>query len=155
MEKRIRAMYFSGTGTTAKVTAAVAYKMWQILDKTETKINVSGETNDDINYVKAANINFTHAKVRKEEHVFDENDIVVFGTPVIAGRVPNVLLKFLDTQVLHINIKLQFLDSLCKSLKDYFCVLFTHLLCTSNLSSCLMVFFSILLFLQSFVEERV
>lgn len=90
-------MYFSGTGTTAKVTAAVAYKMWQILDKTETKINVSGETNDDINYVKASNINFSHAKVRKEEHVFDENDIVVFGTPVIAGRVPNVLLKFLDT----------------------------------------------------------
>ena len=47
--------------------------------------------------MKAANINFSHPKVRKEEHVFDENDIVVFGTPVIAGRVPNVLLKFLDT----------------------------------------------------------
>ena len=97
MEKKIRAMYFSGTGTTAKVTSAVAYKMWQVLDKTENKINVSGETDDAINYVKAANINFSHPKVRKEEHVFDENDIVVFGTPVIAGRVPNVLLKFLDT----------------------------------------------------------
>jgi len=97
MEKKIRAMYFSGTGTTAKVTSAVAYKMWQVLDKTEDKINVSGETDDAINYVKAANINFSHPKVRKEEHVFDENDIVVFGTPVIAGRVPNVLLKFLDT----------------------------------------------------------
>lgn len=97
MEKRVRAMYFSGTNTTAKVTAGVAYRMWKQLDKTENKINVSGETDDPINYVKAANINFTPKKAREKAYAFDENDIVVFGTPTIAGRVPNVLLNFLDT----------------------------------------------------------
>lgn len=97
MEKRIRAMYFSGTNTTAKVTAGIAYRMWQDLDKTENKINVSGETDDPINYTKAANINFTPPKAREKTYAFDENDIIVFGSPVIAGRVPNVLLKFLDT----------------------------------------------------------
>lgn len=97
MEKRIRAMYFSGTGTTAKVTSAVAYELWKRLDQSEHKINVSGETDDSIDYVKAENINFTPKASRECEYTFDEDDIVVFGVPVIAGRVPNVLLGFLDT----------------------------------------------------------
>ncbi|MDO4545147.1 MAG: 4Fe-4S binding protein, partial [Bacillota bacterium] len=97
MEKKIRAMYFSGTNTTAKVTTDVAYRMWQNMDKTEHKIGVSGATDDKINYVKAENVNFTPLAAREKRYVFDENDILVFGTPVIAGRVPNVLLKFLDT----------------------------------------------------------
>ena len=83
MKKRIRAMYFSGTNTTAKVTSAVAYKMWQLMEKEGC--------------VKAENIDFTPAAARDKIYSFDEDDIVVFGTPVIAGRVPNVLLKFLDT----------------------------------------------------------
>lgn len=90
-------MYFSGTETTAKVTTAVAYRMWEHLDASEHKIGVSGETDGPVDYVKAANINFTPKEARSRSYVFDENDIVVFGTPVIAGRVPNVLLKFLDT----------------------------------------------------------
>ena len=85
--KRVRAMYFSGTGTTAKVTSAVAYAMWENMKAAE------GTTR----YEKAPNINFTPKAARHEKYVFDEDDIVVFGTPVIAGRVPNVLLKFLDT----------------------------------------------------------
>ena len=97
MEKRIRAMYFSGTNTTAKVTAGIAYRLWQELDKTENKVGVSGETDDPVNYVKAANINFSPKKAREKAYAFDADDIVIFGTPVIAGRVPNVLLKFLDT----------------------------------------------------------
>lgn len=97
MEIRIRAMYFSGTGTTAKVTSAIAYKLWQLMDETEHKTGVSGETDDAVNYVKAENINFTPKQARSKEYSFCKNDIVVFGTPVIAGRVPNVLLKFLDT----------------------------------------------------------
>lgn len=83
MEKKIRAMYFSGTNTTAKVTSAIAYKMWQLMER-------DGCT-------KAENIDFTPKSARDEKYVFDADDIVVFGTPVIAGRVPNVLLKFLDT----------------------------------------------------------
>lgn len=88
MEKKIRAMYFTGTGTTEKITSCVAYKMWQQLD---------AAANGDIKYIKAENINFSPKDARKKVYAFDENDIVVFGTPVIAGRVPNVLLKFLDT----------------------------------------------------------
>ena len=97
MDIRVRAMYFSGTGTTAKVTTAVAYRMWEKLDASEHKVGVSGGTDDEINYVKAENINFTPKDARAQKYVFTKEDIVVFGTPVIAGRVPNVLLKFLDT----------------------------------------------------------
>ncbi|NLD19541.1 MAG: 4Fe-4S binding protein [Clostridiales bacterium] len=87
MERRVRAMYFSGTGTTAKVVTAVAYEMWEALH----------ENDGNVKYTKAPNINFTPKTARQKQYEFDENDIVVFGTPVIAGRVPNVLLKFLDT----------------------------------------------------------
>lgn len=97
MEIRVRAMYFSGTNTTAKVASGIAYRMWQALDRSEHKIGVSGETDDELDFVKAENINFTPPAARQREYVFDKNDIVVFGTPVIAGRVPNVLLKFLNT----------------------------------------------------------
>lgn len=89
MQKRIRAMYFSGTGTTAKITTAVAQRMWQDFDKAAASKGIEFEKADDIN--------FTPKAARDEKYTFDENDIVVFGTPVIAGRVPNVLLKFLDT----------------------------------------------------------
>lgn len=97
MEIRIRGMYFSGTGTTAKVVSAIAYRIWQFMDATEHKIGVSGETDDEVNYVKAENINFTPKTARDVKYSFTPEDIVVFGTPVIAGRVPNVLLKFLNT----------------------------------------------------------
>lgn len=85
--KRVRAMYFSGTGTTAKVTSAVAYNMWE-------HMKAAAGTSQ---YEKAPNIDFTPKAARHEKYAFDADDIVVFGTPVIAGRVPNVLLKFLDT----------------------------------------------------------
>ena len=97
MEVKIRAMYFSGTGTTAKVASAVAYRMWEKMDSSENKVGVSGATDDPVNYVKAENINFTPKSARDAKYSFTAEDIVVFGVPVIAGRVPNVLLKFLDT----------------------------------------------------------
>lgn len=96
MEKRIRAMYFTGTNTTAKVVSGVAYRMWELMNKSSRAADgeAAGEA---VEYVKAANINFSPLEARQKVYTFDENDIVVFGTPVIAGRVPNVLLKFLDT----------------------------------------------------------
>lgn len=87
MQKRIRAMYFTGTDTTEKVVTSVADRMCRNM------ANAEGAAE----YVKADNINFSPKAARKAVYAFDENDIVVFGTPVIAGRVPNVLLKFLDT----------------------------------------------------------
>ena len=91
MKKKIRAMYFSGTGTTAKITTRIAYEMWS-----EMKSAV-GDDAEGISFEKEADINFSPKMAREKEYAFDENDIVVFGVPVIAGRVPNVLLKFLDT----------------------------------------------------------
>lgn len=85
MEKRIRAMYFTGTKTTARITTTVASELWSVLNKSE------------IDALKEEDINFSPKAAREKEYIFDEKDIVVFGVPVIAGRVPNVLLKFLDT----------------------------------------------------------
>lgn len=82
MNRNIRAMYFSGTGTTARIASALACRI---------------QENIEASVDKADDIDFTPPESRRVSYKFDENDIVVFGTPVIAGRVPNVLLKFLDT----------------------------------------------------------
>jgi len=42
------------------------------------------------------NIDFTLPDARKEPVSFTEHDLVVVGLPVYAGRVPNVLLKYLN-----------------------------------------------------------
>ena len=62
---KIRAMYFTGTGTTAKITTSIAYSMWS-----EMK---------DAGFEKEADINFAVKAARDKEYFFDENDIVVFG----------------------------------------------------------------------------
>ena len=79
MYKRVFAAYFSGTGTTEKTVKAIAQKIA-----------------DDL-CLKYEEWNFTPLFARKEPKRFEANDIVIFGTPVIAGRVPNLLLKYLDT----------------------------------------------------------
>lgn len=79
MVKKVWGMYFTGTGTTKKVVTHIGKKIAE-------KLGVEYE-----------NYDFTLPKVRKVEKVFNEEDLVVFGTPVIAGRVPNLLLKYLDT----------------------------------------------------------
>lgn len=108
MEKRVRAMYFSGTQTTAKVVSYVAYSMWEHLDEgSKAKAKDKGKSGlpyaagarkeAPVKFEKAANINFTPAEARKQTYTFDEDDIIIFGVPVMAGRVPNVLLDFLGT----------------------------------------------------------
>lgn len=42
---------------------------------------------------------FTLPQNRENEVVFGEGDLVVLGTPVIAGRVPNVLLPYLNDKI--------------------------------------------------------
>ena len=81
--KQIRGMYFSGTGTTEKTVKAIAGQMAEFLG--------GGSC------VRGEDIDFTPPEARKRRYVFSVNDVLVFGVPVIAGRVPNVLLKFLDT----------------------------------------------------------
>jgi len=75
----INAMYFSPTGTTKKVVCEI----------TEA---VSKKMNKEAAY---RIIDFTLPQDRANPVVFTEQDFVVFGVPVYAGRVPNVLLKYL------------------------------------------------------------
>ena len=79
MDKEFKAVYFSGTGTTKKVVEFVAQTVAESFGK------------------KAEIIDFTLPQAREEPLVFGAGDVVFFGTPVIAGRVPNVLLPFLRT----------------------------------------------------------
>ena len=44
-------------------------------------------------------VDFSHPALRQETLRFSDTDLVVFGTPVYAGRVPNVLLPFLQEKV--------------------------------------------------------
>ena len=96
----IAAMYFSGTGTTKKVTAAIADELAKAPAKAVQASPVdSGKllTADAAPWQRADDIDFTPPAARREIYRFTPDDLVVFGVPVIAGRVPNVLLKFLDT----------------------------------------------------------
>lgn len=81
MNKRINTMYFSATGTTKKVVTKVAES---ILEGLGLKIVTK-------------NIDFTLPEGRIESAEFTKEDIVIVGVPVYAGRVPNVLLKYLNT----------------------------------------------------------
>jgi len=76
---KICAVYFSATGTTKKDVEGIASA---IADKMGMQAEV---------------IDFTLPAAREKALKFSPDDLVVFGTPVIAGRVPNVLLKYLDT----------------------------------------------------------
>ena len=77
--KRIWAMYWSATGTTKTVVTAIATKM-------AGKLGLPLEEYD-----------FTLPGARQGAPDFAPEDVVVFGTPTYAGRVPNVLLKYLAT----------------------------------------------------------
>ena len=77
--KRVCSVYFSPTDTTKKVVSTISETLGN-------KLLLPVEVFD-----------FTLPKGREKPLKFNENDIVVIGTPVYAGRVPNVLLKFLDT----------------------------------------------------------
>jgi NAD-dependent dihydropyrimidine dehydrogenase PreA subunit/flavodoxin len=79
----MQAFYFSATGTTKKIVSAIAGRMSEELVG-ETGVN---------------DIDFTLPEARKQSVSFGREDLVVVGVPVYAGRVPNVLLKFLKTVV--------------------------------------------------------
>ena len=81
MSRKVHAMYFSATGTTEKVVCALASAL-------------AGKVADD---TAVNQIDFTLPQGRKEPVAFSGTDLVVFGVPVYAGRVPNILLTYLDT----------------------------------------------------------
>lgn len=77
--KNVKAVYFSGTGTTQRTVCHIARKLAERLS------------------LPFSEVDFTLPSGRMSPLVFGPEDIVVMGTPVYAGRVPNVLLKFLQT----------------------------------------------------------
>ena len=71
------AVYFSGTGTTERTVTHIAGELARLLA------------------APCRSLDFTRPQVRQQELDFSQSDLVVLGTPVYAGRVPNVLLPFL------------------------------------------------------------
>ena len=71
------AVYFSATGTTKRIVTDLANALSQSL----------GTLREDFD--------FTLPAARAAAPAIAPEDFVVFGTPVYAGRVPNVLLKYL------------------------------------------------------------
>jgi len=80
LNRNIKSFYFSATGATRKIVTGIADKLA-----------------DHSNGKTVHNIDFTLPDARKEPASFTEQDIVVVGLPVYAGRLPNVLLKYLNT----------------------------------------------------------
>lgn len=78
-KNRVWAVYFSATNTTKKVVTAIADEAAEILG------------------AERADYDFTLPAMRAEGFKAEKDDLVIFGTPVYAGRVPNVLLKYLAT----------------------------------------------------------
>ncbi len=78
--KRLNTMYFSPTSTTKKLVE-------EIRDKVLEKEGIE----------KGTTIDFTLPKARQASSNFREDDILIIGLPVYAGRVPNVLVKYLNT----------------------------------------------------------
>ena len=80
MNNSFKAFYFSPTGTTKKIVTGIS----------DGLAKRSG--GDSVGHV-----DFTLPAARKEPAVFSKLAVVVAGVPVYAGRVPNVLLKYLNT----------------------------------------------------------
>ena len=78
---KIWAVYFSGTGTTRRTVERIAGGI-------ASRLNLPAES-----------VDFSRPAVRQETLRVGEKDLVVFGTPVYAGRVPNVLLPFLRERI--------------------------------------------------------
>lgn len=79
--EKIWAVYFSGTGTTRRTVERIAGGI-------ASRLNLPAES-----------VDFSRPAVRQETLGFGKKDLVVFGTPVYAGRVPNVLLPFLRERI--------------------------------------------------------
>ncbi|KEZ88811.1 ferredoxin [Clostridium sulfidigenes] len=78
---KLNTLYFSATDTTKKVISGIAEGLSEAMNLKES-IN---------------SIDFTLPKIREKSVSFSKDDIVIVGVPVYAGRVPNVLLKYLNS----------------------------------------------------------
>lgn len=82
---KIYKIYFSPTGGTKKIVETIADKLQSLLCSHQEKA------------IESISFDFTLPKARLSFPNIEQNSLVVFGTPTYAGRVPNLLLKYLDT----------------------------------------------------------
>ena len=80
---KVTGLYFSATGTTEKVVTLLAEKLAELL--------TPGHDADLFD--------FTLPSARLFTQRFGKGDLVVAGTPTYAGRVPNVLLPYLNENI--------------------------------------------------------
>lgn len=78
---RIRIIYFSATGTTQKILRCIGTVLARELD------------------VPVIEDNFTLPKAREQDIVCAEHELALVGTPVYAGRIPNVLLPYVKSGI--------------------------------------------------------
>ena len=100
--KRVWAVYFSPTGTTKKVVCAIADGIArQLVAGAETGAGSGAEvgagSGAEAGAAERMDFDFTPPGARQEAFCLGPEDLAVFGAPVYAGRVPNVLLKYLAT----------------------------------------------------------
>jgi ferredoxin/flavodoxin len=79
MNMHIRTVYFSATGTTKTIVSRIADGVGERLGGATSVLDV------------------TLPQARVAPLRFAEGDLVIFGLPVYAGRIPNVLLPYLET----------------------------------------------------------
>lgn len=77
---RVHALYFSATLTTKRVVEAIA-------SATASALSVTSFDTHDV----------TTPSAREKQLEFSADDIVIFGTPVYIGRVPNLIKPYLET----------------------------------------------------------
>ena len=80
--KRIWEIYFSPTGTTKKTVHTIASALRQNMPSVCLPCEI---------------FDFTLPKARAAFPELHSGDLVIFGCPTYAGRLPNLLLKYLDT----------------------------------------------------------
>ncbi len=76
--KKIWAISFSPTGNTKKIVRQIADIIGAELEKSVHEID------------------FTLPQNRQDVHHFSEDELVIFGTPVYAGRIPNKILSYVE-----------------------------------------------------------
>ena len=72
--RQIYALYFSPTGGTEKIVSSIADTLSRLLE------------------LPVHSIDFTYLENRQKEYHFPNDSLVIIGTPVYAGRIPNKIL---------------------------------------------------------------
>ncbi len=83
----IYAFYFSPTGTTKQIIHHLANAL---------NLEFGSDNTKEYDFTRMSNREALVEEINKTCMNLNEDDIVLFGVPVYAGRVPNILLKTLD-----------------------------------------------------------